>query len=201
VNAAAWFLIPVAAAVAFLGLALSGLVRTVDELRTRVAALETSQASIERPPSGLPVGTPAPAFEAKTPRGASFRSGSLAGHRHVIALADPGCEACERLVPQLLTAADEGELPPCVVVVTGTDPVAWVAPSDDEGRAVLVLDPGGAIADAFASSFTPHAFVIDEGGSIAARGPADDVPTVRRLLREAEGLQILRHEPVESLDG
>jgi hypothetical protein len=64
-----------------------------------------------------------------------------------------------------------------------------------------VLDADRAVADAFGSGFTPHVFVVDEGGSVASRGPAGDLPSVRRLLREAEGVRILRADPAEVLDG
>jgi hypothetical protein len=188
------------AVVTFLGLALAGLVRTVEGLRRRVDALEASP-PVQHPAAGLPVGAPAPVFHATTARGASFRSATLAGRRHVIALADPGCEACERLVPDLLAGAQAGELPTCVIVVAGPDAGTWTVPPGAEERAILVLDPGTLVADAFGSGFTPHAFVVDEGGSVAAQGPAWDLTAVRRLLREAEGVHILRSEAVEALDG
>jgi hypothetical protein len=188
------------AIVAFLGLALAGLVRTVDGLLRRVAALEAS-APVPHPAAGLLMGAPAPAFEAKTARGTSFRSATLAGRRHVIVLADPGCESCEHLVPELLSSAATGELPPCVVVVEGSDEGTWREPPGGEGRAILVLDPDARVADAFRSGFTPHAFVVDEGGSVAGQGPAGDITAVRRLLREAEGVHIVRPETVEILDG
>jgi len=186
--------------VAFLGLALAGLVRTVEGLRRRVAVLEDA-APVHQPAAGLPVGAPAPAFEAKTLRGTTFRSVALSGHRHVIALADPACAACEHLVPALLSSADAGELPPCVVVVTGPDAGTWTEPEGAEGRALLVLDPDALVANAFGSDFTPHAFVVDESGSVAAQGPAGDLAAVRILLREGEGLHIVRSEPAEIIDG
>jgi hypothetical protein len=186
--------------VAFLGLALAGLVRTVEGLRRRVDALEGST-PIHHVAAGLPVGAPVPAFEAKTARGTTFRSAALAGQRHVIALADPVCEACEQLVPALLSSADAGELPRCVVVVAGPDAGTWTEPAEAEGGAILVLDPDALVADAFGSDFTPHAFVVDEGGSVAAQGPAGDLAAVRRLLRDAEGLRIVRSEAAEITDG
>jgi hypothetical protein len=186
--------------VAFLALALAGLVRTVEGLRRRVVALEGS-APVRHPAAGLPVGAPAPVFEAQTPRGTTFRSVALSGHRHVIALADPVCAACDHLVPALLSSAEADELPRCVVVVVGPDAGIWTEPAGAEGRAILVLDPDALVADAFGSDFTPHAFVVDEGGSVAAQGPAGDLGAVRRLLREAEGLHIVRPEAAEIIDG
>jgi hypothetical protein len=188
------------AAVVFLGLTLAGLVRTVDGLHRRLATMEAS-APVQHPPAGLPVGAQAPAFDGRTARGSSFRSAALAGHRHVITFADPGCEACERLVPDLLSSAESGELPPCVVVIAGTDTGTWTGPRGAEDRAILLLDPEALVADAFGSGFTPHSFVVDEGGSVAAQGLASDVSAVRRLLREAEGVHILRSDAVEILDG
>ncbi len=129
-----------------------------------MALLEDGAAG--HPAGGLPVGATAPTFEAATPEGGRFRSGAFLGVRHVIALADQGLGA----------PADEG---------------VWHAPVGSEDRAVVVLDERGAIARAFDSDFTPHVFVVDEGGSIAAKGPAGDVAAVAGLVREAEGIRIV----------
>src|SRR5207237_4987691 len=117
---------------------------------------------------------------------------ALSGHAHVIALADPGCEACEDLIPELLAAA-AAERVPAVVAIAGSSrvPDGWAPPVGASGRAVVALDPDGTAADAFGSGFTPHVFVVDAGGSIAAHGPASSVADVGRLLRDADGIRIV----------
>ena len=155
-----------------------------------MALLEDGAAG--HPAGGLPVGATAPTFEAATPEGWRFRSGAFLGVRHVIALADQGCRACDELVPDLLAAAVEQRVPPVVTIVGApADEGVWHAPVGSEDRAVVVLDERGAIARAFDSDFTPHVFVVDEGGSIAAKGPAGDVAAVAGLVREAEGIRIV----------
>jgi hypothetical protein len=201
VSPTAWALGSLTVVIAFLALALAGLVRTVDGLRRRVAALEGSS-PIDHHSTALPVGAIAPGFEAETPERTAFRSGVLHGVRHVVAFADPGCESCHEVVPELLASSTAGELPPTIVVVTGTDATTWRTTARAGGRAVVVLDPGAGIADAFGSTYTPQAFVVDEGGSVAARGPIENVAAVRRLLRDAEGLRIVRTDPIgTSVDG
>ena len=190
-----------ATVVLFLGLALAGLVRTVDTLRRRVVSLEAS-AQVIHAASGIAVGASAPAFHASTPSGAVIRSTSYAGRRFVLALADPGCAACERLVPDLLSD-DAAGLPPRVVAVIGPEAngSSWTSiPSRDD--AVLLIDPEARIAEAFGSTVTPQVFVVDEGGSVAARGPADDLAAVGRLVREADGLLIVPDaSPQVAVDG
>ena len=180
--------------VAFMCLALAGAVRTLAELRRRVGALE-AEALLRDPAPGLPVGAPAPAFGGITPDGRRFHSTRLAGRRHLVALTEPGCEACDGLVPPLLAAAARDELPPVVAVVSNGHPAAeWTPPRGSGDRADVVLDPDGAVANAFDSGYSPHVFVVDEGGSVAAQGPAGNVADVRALVSEAEGIRIVQTE-------
>jgi hypothetical protein len=174
-------------AVVFLGLALTGLVRTVDALRARVADLESDR--LVHVPAGPTVGAQAPAFRGRTPQGAPVDSVDLRGSRFLLALTDPDCDACRRLVPELLSADAVG-LPRPVLVIAGASSGS-AASVGVESDALVVLDPGGRIGEAFGAPFTPHVVVVDEDGFIVASGAAADLDGVRRLVREAEGIRIL----------
>jgi peroxiredoxin len=183
-------------AVAFLGLVLAGAVRRLEELRDEVEDLRRAQvivSDLDHPAGGLPVGSAAPKFEAPLEGGGRFSSSDLRGSLHLVVFADPSCAACDALVPDLLQAAATAEVPPAVVVGTAGDawPARWIPRTGTEDRVGVVRDEGGRIARAFGSDFSPHVFVVDEGGSITAQGPAGTVAAVRELLRDAQGIQII----------
>lgn len=197
---ALWILVIAAfLVVAFLGLALAGVVRRLDELRKEVDDIRREQvvlADAAHIEGGLPVGASAPAFEAPLESGGTLSSSALIGAAHLIVFADPTCESCEALVPDLLGAAADGAVPPVVVVGEAGKvwPAGWLPPAGSEDRAGVVRDEGGRIADAFASGFTPHVFVVDEGGFVTAQGSAETLAGVRALLRDAEGIRIVGPE-------
>jgi hypothetical protein len=181
-----------AVALVFVALVLAGVVRSMAELGRRVTALEEDATWPHRLAGGLSIGAPAPSLDLETVDGGRFRSVALSGRSHVIALADPGCEACEDLVPELLSAAAAERVPP-VVAIAGSSrvPDGWFPPVGATGIAVVGLDPDGTAAEAFGSGFTPHVFIVDAGGSIAAHGPASSLADVGRLIRDADGIGIV----------
>jgi len=188
--------------VVFLALVLAAVVRRIDALRVEVAALserldptDGGEGGLVHPASGLAVGTAAPAVEGERLDGGRWSSSAWAGRRHVVAFADPGCLACEDLVPVLLAGAAAGEVPSTVVVgaaAPGAWPPAWAPPSGAADRVVVLPDVDGEVAAAFDSGFTPHVFVVDEGGAVTSQGPADTLDGVRTLVRESEGIRIVR---------
>jgi hypothetical protein len=198
-----WIAVVVLAlAVVFLALVLAAAVRRMDALRAEVAAMterldpaDGAGGGLVHPPSGLPVGAAAPVVEGERVEGGRWSSSAWAGRRHVVAFADPGCLACEDLVPALLAAAAAGDVPGTVVVgaaAPGAWPATWRSPSGADDRIVVLDDDDGAVAAAFDSGFTPHVFVVDEGGAVTAQGPADTLDAVRTLVRESEGIRIVR---------
>ncbi len=193
---ALWIAVAVlASGLVFTALALAGAVRRIDELRREMNALVAPAAVVEHPASGLAVGTAAPAFQADRADGGRFTSSDLDGRRHLVVFADPGCAECLGLVPELVGAAD---LPPTVVSSgKGADPLpdAWFPAADTRDRVVVVRDADEAVAKAFDVGFTPHVFVVDEGGAVAAQGPADSLDAVRTLLRQAGAIRIVLSGP------
>jgi hypothetical protein len=189
-------------AVLFLALVLAAAVRRMDALRVEVAGLTERLDPADgvehgpvHPPSGLPVGAVAPAIEAERVDGGLWSSSAWGGRRHVVAFADPGCLACEELVPALLAGAVAGTVPG-TVVVGAADPSAWPSgwapPAGADDRVVVLADLDGEVAAAFDSGFTPHVFVVDEGGAVTAQGPADTLDAVRALVRGSDGIRIVR---------
>jgi hypothetical protein len=192
-------LVVVVLAMAFLGLALAGVVRRLDDLRREVEDLRREHAGpvdLAYPLAGLPVGSAAPSFDAPREVGGRFSSSDLGGSAHLVVFADPTCEACDALVPDLLTAAEAGAVPPTLIVGRSGSawPAGWMPAAEAQDRVGVVRDEGGRIARAFASDFSPHVFVVDEGGSVTAQGPAGSLAAVHALLRDAEGIRIIPAE-------
>lgn len=197
-NGLGWIVVAlVGAAVVWLGLALAGAVRELAALRERVAALESvGPAAGGSGPvhlaSGLPVGASTPAWQMETPDGGTATSDVFIGRRHLLVFADPDCRACDELVPAVVRAAEDGDLPPVAVIGRGepaATPASW-RPGSAE-RVAVGCERDGAVATAFRVDVSPHVFVIDEGGFVVAQGGAKDLDGVRALLREGEGIQIV----------
>jgi hypothetical protein len=191
-----------AVALVFLSFVLAAMVGRLDALRAEVATLserfdpmDGTGEPLVHPASGLSVGTVVPTIEAERLDGGRWSSSTWEGSRHVVAFADPGCLACDDLVPALVAGAVAGDVPRTVVVgaaAPGAWPVAWRPPPGAEERVVVLEDADASVAAAFDSGFTPHVFVVDEGGAVTAQGPADSLDAVRALVRDAEGIRIVR---------
>jgi hypothetical protein len=169
-------------AVVFLAFVLAGALRSMDDLRARLADIEARSAVA--PGRGLSVGSPAPPIEGVAP-GAGVDAPRLSGVRHLVAFADPDCAACARLVPDLLR---DSPLPGVIVSDAARVPAAWRARSD--GRMAVVAD-GRSIADRYQADLRPQVFVVDEGGSIVASAPAGTLEDVRGLVDEAAGVRVV----------
>lgn len=184
-----WVVVAIlAAAVVWLGLALLGAVRELAAIRERLDAMQADAASIE---DGLPVGTPAPAWEIVTPEGETVSSSSLRGRRHLLVFADADCAACDELVPSVVRAAEGDRLPPVAVIGRGearATPEAWRA---RDGRAVVGAERADHVTTAYEVRLSPHVFVIDDGGFVVAHGVAADLADVRSMLRGSEGIRIV----------
>jgi hypothetical protein len=179
--------------VVWLGLALVGAVRELGALRGRLDALEAAAAGAPatRLATGLAVGAPAPAWTIATPGGGVASSSSFEGRRHLLVFADATCRACDDLVPAVIAAASLGTVPPLAVISRGeaaSTPGPWRAA---DVRVRIGSERGDEVSEAYGVDVSPFAFVVDEGGSVVARGGAATLDDVLALVREAEGVRIV----------
>jgi len=177
--------------VVWLGLALVGAVREIGTLRGRVDALEAAGAPTTQLETGLAVGAPAPAWTIATPGGGAASSSSFEGRRHLLVFADATCRACDDLVPAVIAAASRGTVPPLAVIGRGdaaATPGPWRAA---DVRVRIGSERGDEVSEAYGVDVSPSVFVIDEGGSVVARGGAVTLDDVLGLVREAEGVRIV----------
>ena len=177
--------------VVWLGLALVGAVRELGTLHGRVDALEAAGAPTTHLETGLAVGAPAPAWTIATPGGGAASSSSFEGRRHLLVFADATCRACDDLVPAVIAAASRGTVPPLAVIGrgdAGSTPGPWRAA---DVRVRIGSELGTEVSEAFGVDVGPFVFVVDEGGSVVARGLAATLSDVLRLVRDAEGVRIV----------
>ena len=186
-----WVAIGVLAAVVlWLAFALAGAVRELAALRGRVAALEDETGPVHLA-DGLPVGAAAPSWRLTERGGAGVSSSAMRGTRHLVLFADADCRACDALVPEVVGAASSDRLLPTVIVGRGAasaTPAAWVSQA---GRVIVGVEQGVEVSEAFGTEVSPHAFVIDEGGFVAAQGGPLTLDDVQALIADADGLRIV----------
>jgi hypothetical protein len=174
-------------ALVWLGLALAGAVRELAALKRRVELLEEGTPVVHLA-EGLPVGTRAPSWEIEGRDRRVFPSSQLRGTRHVVIFADAECRACDQLIPAVI-----GEAPslPRVVVVGRGEPASTPAGWTSSKRVSVGVEHGDDVSTAFRTEVSPHVFVLDEAGFIAAQGTAATVEEIRGLLRDADQIQIV----------
>jgi hypothetical protein len=178
-------------ALIWLGLALHGVVNHLEDLERRLDVVVSGMpGTVKR--TGLRVGSPVPEFDAETLQGQRISSATLSGVKRLILFAHPGCAPCEQVVPLVLEEADQGRLPPTVVVSAGSaedHPAAWTEPAERSGRARLIVQERNAIAKRFETFITPHLFVIGADDRVLAQGIAGQLQEVRALIKKSQ-----RHE-------
>jgi hypothetical protein len=180
------------AAVVWLGLALVGAVREIEALRARIDGLAAGiPAPVNARHVELPVGAPAPAWRIASPDGEVVSSSTFDGRRHLVLFADAECRACDDLVPEVVGSASTASIPPVAVVGRGdasSTPSTWRTAGV---RVRVGTERGDEISSAFGVDVTPTVVVVDEGGSVVARGAVATLDDVRVLIREAEGVRIV----------
>jgi hypothetical protein len=189
VSVFAWLAMSIATiALAWIGLALVGVVRELEELRARLDALGTRG---DAPRRELPVGAPVPVWRIATADGEVVSSSTFDARRHLLLFADAACRACDDLVPEVVRSAGAGSIPPVAVIAHGdaaSTPAPWRVA---DVRVRVGAERGDEVSAAFGVDITPTAFVVDEGGAVVARGPVATMDDVRGLLHQADGVRIV----------
>ncbi len=185
----AWLAISILAiALAWIVLALLGLVRELEQLRAR---LDASEAGDVGPHRELPVGARAPVWWIATADGEVVSSSTFDARRHLLLFADAACRACDDLVPDVVRSAGAGSIPPVAVIGQGdaaSTPADWRVA---DVRVRVGAERGDEVSAAFGVDMTPTAIVVDEGGAVVARGPVATMDEVRGLIRQADGVRIV----------
>lgn len=128
---------------------------------------------------GLSVGDVVPEFSASEADGSAFTSEELDGSRAVVLFLSSSCVACGKLNDDL----GSGLVPPLDAhLFIVTDDPHEARRFADASRVRVLLRGEGAVARAFESSATPHAFVLDASRRVLASGTPNDWEQLRQLL-------------------
>jgi methylamine dehydrogenase accessory protein MauD len=169
-----------------LGLAflLLGALRALGLLGWRLEQLEvTTPSRLGR--SGLKPGKKAPAFTLPVVAGGGEISlHDFAGRRVLLVFMQAGCGPCGAITPELNRLQDAGEVQ---IVVVQNDDVETVRKWADEHRPrfPVALQERLGLSKRYEAFVTPFAFLIDEGGVIAARGLASTRQYLGYILTRA----------------
>jgi peroxiredoxin/uncharacterized membrane protein YphA (DoxX/SURF4 family) len=135
---------------------------------------------------GLPVGTPAPAFELPRMTGEKRSLESLLGQGRDVMLvfSSPGCKACESIPPSLVKWARELEQIPNIVLISKGKPEDLRPKLKDFGTAQVLLQRESEVAELYDCISTPSAVLIGADGLIRSE-LATGGPAIRQLLLSA----------------
>lgn len=161
------------------------LMRQHGRILLRLDALEAALAErgILSAPEGLPVGTPAPAFDAPTLHGGSTSLEELLapGLPVMLVFTSPACPACTAVHPDIARwQLRHGATLTVALISQGTLEENRVRFAGTGIRHVLV-QRAREIADAFDASVTPSAVLVSRDGTIAS-AVAQGVVAVRGLI-------------------
>jgi thiol-disulfide isomerase/thioredoxin/uncharacterized membrane protein YphA (DoxX/SURF4 family) len=134
-------------------------------------------------PEGLPLGTMAPEFSLVDTRGETRTLKSLLGRGNPVVLefVDPGCGACNRLLPALgrWQSALADQVTVAVVTQAEADDPVW----DEHGISQVLLDETGAVYESFKMISTPTAVVVGLDGRVGS-APAGGAHMPEVLVRQ-----------------
>lgn len=159
------------AAIALLGLALSGLLR-------QIRLLQLQQARPDRRPdfhAGPVIGTAAP----------ELRTGATWAKRTVLLFVDHGCTSCERLFPIVESLAEPSDHVDFKIIFPGS-------PNGFQTSRAEVLADQEAAFGAFNIPATPYGIVVNSQGVVVAASPLGSEAALREFLNgESERKAVL----------
>lgn len=168
-------------------------------LRRIAAVLERAEArvggSLDALVGGAEPGTVLPPFTLVTSTGEEIDSTELAGSTALFLIVEPHCQPCQTLAAQLRSEPAVDGVPLYVVNRSHPGRDALAFPED----VTLLYDPDGAAAiQAFESTATPQAFVVDTG-VVVERSIPNTLQDLRDLVAAAKG-EGVRSEPTRPAD-
>ena len=162
---------------------LVGALRTLGELKQQGGmAGSQEQSSADW---GLATGEKAPSFIAVDQDGHTINLEQFRGQKRIVAFISPGCSVCANVIAALNVVASEQ--PDMVVLAVGDSDLKRNHEYAIEHEARMpILTPSSSIAkDMYRVQGVPFVFVIDEIGTIRAKGIMNDSERLHALLRLA----------------
>jgi peroxiredoxin len=128
----------------------------------------SAQTLVPSPPPGLPIGSPAPAFELPSLSGERVTLSQFRGQRLLLTFFNPQCGFCAELAPALSQLSAAEDTPPPVVVTRGGPELNRRFFRDHEIKGRVLLQDRNEVAERYSASGTPAGYLIDEDGRIAS---------------------------------
>ena len=140
------------------------------------------------PNSGLPIGSPLPAFKIRKPGGGPARTDEVLtpGRPALLLFVGPGCHPCESLIPEIETWALEfNDKLDILLISSGSDAENLSKFGAIDSASIYIQDDKG-VSDLLGALWTPTAILIDSKGSIASRNAVGD-SAIRDLVERLGG--------------
>jgi peroxiredoxin len=136
----------------------------------RLAQPQGALAAQPAPPSGLPLGSPAPDFELPDLAGGRRSLAQFRGRNLLLIFFNPQCGFCTKMAPALAALpSDGGEGRPVPLVVTTGAAEGNRRLVDEHGlRCPVLLQQQMEVASHYLTGGTPTGYLIDEQGNIAS---------------------------------
>jgi methylamine dehydrogenase accessory protein MauD len=135
--------------------------------------------------AGLPVGTPAPAFDLPDLEGEEVTLDSLrsSGRPVLLVFTEPGCGYCEELLPEVSRWQDEFDNELTIALISSDDPEENRALSKEHGLRLMLLEEDWEVSDAYEVEGTPSAVLVEPDGTIGSP-LAEDAEEIEALVSQ-----------------
>jgi peroxiredoxin len=142
----------------------------LDALEARLAQCESTPAPAPHRPSGLPIGSPAPAFGLPDVNGSRVELEQLRGQRVLLIFFNPSCGFCRQMAPDLATLRVDSRNghPVPVVITTGGLEANRQLVREHNIRCQVLLQQQMEVASTYQVNGTPMGYLLDEQGRIAS---------------------------------
>jgi peroxiredoxin len=150
------------------------------------AGLSLDDAEPAMPAIGHTPGTEAPAFSLLDTLGATVTLDDLLepGRRLLLLFTSPSCGPCAALIPKAAAWQSEHEEALTIALVSGGEPEAVRAETEEHGLARVLIDDGLAVYEAYEAKGTPSAVLVSPDREIAS-WVASGSDWIERLVRDA----------------
>ncbi len=135
---------------------------------------------------GLALGTRTPDFEVVDHDGQAVRLGDSIGYWCILTFISPECHACENTIGALNIVLQDG-LDIKVLVIGGTAREANYTYAIKHNASMPILTPDPDLAkEIYLVRGVPFTYIIDDTGTIRAKGVVNEIEHLQRLLANAE---------------
>jgi methylamine dehydrogenase accessory protein MauD len=141
---------------------------------------------------GLPIGEQAPLFDAVDQHGQTIRLKDMHGRKCLLAFISPGCAPCVETIEMLNRFLQEN-LDIAVLLIGSTDRRHNSAFANEYSVTIPIVTLDAKISDHYGIKARPFGFVLDESGTIRAKGPLNQREHLDVLLTIAFPLQPVAH--------